>query len=87
MITNPKRQAFFEDLAALYAKHQLHVCMNSFDCLDVEALGPEDRFLTANDFGFGTSSDPDGTVCVLIPSTAHGRLAAVSRVASLSDQG
>lgn len=87
MITNHKRQAFFKDLAAVYAKHQLHVCVNSFDCLDVEALGPEDRFLTANDFGFGVSPDPDGTVSVAIPSTAHGRLAATSQVASLHDQG
>lgn len=83
---DPRMQAFLEDLVAVCAKHQLQIYAIDHGVL-FEGLGSS-RFaeITAEGellFGEDDSETWDSMAVAPIPTTAHGRLAAASRVEAI----
>lgn len=82
---DPKRQAFLDDLVAVYVKH--HLCVYSHEFVEIQELGFEldqASHLVVTDEGellFLDEAPEDAVASSHIPNpTAHGRLAAAARV-------
>lgn len=88
---DPRKQAFLDDLVAVYVKHQL--CVYSHEFVEIQELGQETEqasHLVVTDEGellFLDEAPEDAAASSHIPNpTAHTRLAAAARVASIHNE-